>query len=50
MIPSPSADNQDSPDTGLAAENDEPEYTFDGYQVEFSQKIMLTPADPKKSA
>jgi hypothetical protein len=37
------AEEQDSSEEGAASDNQEPEYTFEGFTVEFSEKIVLTP-------
>ena len=37
------AEESDSSEGASPGANGEPEYTFEGFTVEFSQKIMLTP-------
>ena len=44
------ADEQDPPEKGGSVDSQEPEYTFEGYTIEFSEKIMLTPAAADRSA
>lgn len=43
MLERPFAEEQDPPEEGGSSDNREPEYTFEGFTVEFSEKIMLTP-------
>lgn len=48
MLARPFADEQDSGSDSAASEGAgaDPEYTFDGFRIMFSEKIMLTPAAP----
>lgn len=41
------AQEEDQGDGGSAAGSNEPEYTFEGFKVEFSEKVMLTPQAPR---
>jgi hypothetical protein len=43
------AEEQAPPDEGGSSDNQEPEYTFEGFTVEFSEKIMLTPLSVRQT-
>ena len=42
------ADDADAPEK--TAPSDEPEYSFEGFKIEFSEKIALTPVGPRRGA
>src|SRR5437588_7069198 len=49
MLERPFAEEQDLLEEGGSSDNREPEYTFEGFTVEFSEKIMLTPMATSRS-
>lgn len=44
------AEEQDSSEDSTASDKGEPEYAFEGFTVEFSEKIMLTSLATSRSA
>jgi hypothetical protein len=42
------AEDRDEETGREAAAADEPEYAFDGYEIEFSQRIVLTAVQPPR--
>jgi hypothetical protein len=49
MLERPFVEEQDLLEVGGSSDNREPEYTFEGFTVEFSEKIMLTPMATSRS-
>ena len=50
MLVRPFADeDEDSSDEGESNDRQEPGYTFAGFTIEFSEKVMLTPVAPDRS-
>lgn len=49
MLERPFTEEQDSSQEGGSSDNQEPEYIFEGFTVEFSEKIMLTPMATSRS-
>lgn len=43
MLERPFSEKQEPSEAGGTSDNQEPEYTFEGFTIEFSQKIVLTP-------
>lgn len=43
-------DDEEPADEGAAAETGAPEYVFEGFTIEVSDKVMLTPADAAANA
>ena len=46
MLARQMGDDQTTPDDSASADKPEPEYTFEGFTIDFSEKVMLTPAGP----
>jgi hypothetical protein len=44
------ADDQDTTEDTGSSDLPGPEYSFEGFDVDFSVKVMLTPAGPKTPA
>jgi hypothetical protein len=50
MLEKPFTEEQGPSEVSGSSENQEPEYTFEGFTVEFSEKVMLTSSVPGRSA
>jgi hypothetical protein len=48
MLSKQMTDNQTTADDSASSDKQEPEYSFEGFNIDFSEKVMLTtPAGPK---